>query len=220
MAEGPLGNRRLTTAGPFTYDESKPPEVPDGFEPPSSITNAEGDFVWYKNWKQQPKRLYGLTGLYDVETDRMIVDNRLPNETFYYTHDEMVRDIIQKSPFPKFPAVSVPAEAGGFETGGELKLSAEIPTAAGGAFVATERLEEEKKLIEKGDPGATVDHFYKYVYTLRKIGYPSETTVRMSHSLGRRVGKRFVADREFPLADAYKELQFVGQLPEAEVTPL
>jgi len=181
MPKGPLGNDRLTTVGPFTYDETMPPEVPASFSPPSDITNAQGDFIWYTNWRDSPIDQYGLTGLYDPEQDRMIVDNRQPDEMFYYTHDEMVRDLIEKSPLPKFPSTVVPAEAGGFETEGVLKLSAEIPTAAGGAFVATERLEEDKEIIEKGDPGATTDIFYKYIYVLALIDYPEDTTVRMSH---------------------------------------
>jgi hypothetical protein len=219
MPKGPLGGDRLTSVGPFTYDESQPPEVPGSFEPPSEITNAQGDFIWYKNWQDSPLSQYGLTGLYDVNNDRMIVDNRQPNETFYYTHDEMVRDIIEKSPFPKFPSAVVPAEAGGFETQGVLKLSAEIPTAAGGAFVATERLDEDKEIIEKKDPAFKTNMFYKYVYTLAKIDYPEDTTVRMSHRLGRRMGQFFVAERQFDLSDAYRELQFAGQLPEPKVSP-
>jgi len=219
MPKGPLGNDRLTTAGPFTYDENQPPEVPSSFEPPQEITNAQGDFIWYKNWQDSPADQYGLTGLYDPDNDRMIVDNRQPDQNFYYTHDEMVRDIIQKSPFAKFPSTVVPAEAGGFETQGVLKLSAEIPTAAGGAFVATERLDEEKTIIEKGDSGATTEMFYKYIYVLAKIDYPGDTTVRMSHQLGRRMGQFFVAERSFSLEDAYRELQFAGQLPDPEVSP-
>jgi len=31
MPKGPSGEPRLTSVGPFTYDENKPPEVPHDF---------------------------------------------------------------------------------------------------------------------------------------------------------------------------------------------
>jgi hypothetical protein len=217
MPEGPLGNKRLTSAGPLAYDEDKPPEVPRGFEPPQEITNAKGDFIWYKNWQGEPLGSYGLTGLYDPAEDRMLVENRQLDGRgqVTYTHADMVIDLIEKSPFPKVPDVTVPAEAGGLGD----SFSVEIPTAAGGAFVTTKRLDDDKEFIEKGDERATTEHFYKYVYTLAKIDFPGEAVVRMSHRINNRAGRFFVAERTFRLQDAYRELSFADMLPEPEVSP-
>lgn len=218
MAKGPLGNSRVTSAGPLTYDEDKPPEVPRGFEPPYEITNAVGDFNWYKNWEGERLGSYGLTGLYDLDNDRMIVENRQKgggDGDVTYTHAHMTGDYIEKSPFPRFPQTSIPAEAGGMKG----RLSVEIPTAAGGAFVTSKRLDEDKEFIEKGDKRVTTGHFYKYVYTLAKIDFPGDALVSMSHRLGKRAGQFFVAERKFPLEDAYRELSFEGMMPEPDVSP-
>lgn len=219
MARGPLGNKRLTTVGPFTYDESKPPEAPDDFQPPDEITNPVGDFIWYKNWQGKSLPNYGLTGLYDINKDRMIVENRQMNNDSTYTHDDMVRDFIEKGPFPKFPEETVTAEAGGMFMNDEFRASVEVPTAAGGAFVALERLDSDKQILEKGNPKVTVEHFYKYIYTLALIDFPEEAIVRAEHRIGRRAGQFFTASREFKLEDAYRELSFVNSLPEPKVSP-
>ena len=222
MPKGPLGNERLTSVGPFTYNENKAPELPRSFQPPQEIMNAVGDFRWWKGWEGEGPGTYGLTGLYDPNGDVMIVENRQKGvevNNVTYTHAHMVSDLIEKSPLPRFPQATIPAEAGGLRGDQEFQASVEIPTAAGGAFVTTQRLDEEKEFWEKGDNRVTTNHFYKYVYTLAKIDFPGDAPVRMSHRLGNRAGQFFVADRTFRLKEAYRELQFDGMLPEPEVSP-
>lgn len=219
MARGPLGNRRLTTIGPFTYDEESPPEVPRGFQPPDDITNARGDFRWWKQWDGIEKGQAGATIIYNPENDRVFIENRVfPPQGYgnFYTHDDMVVDIIENSPFPKFPDVSVPAEGGFHPSGDDLIGTFEMPTAAGGAFVTTERLAEEKIIIEDGED-MEIEWFYKAVYALKKVDFPGDTMVTLKHKLGPRAGSIFEARREFELEDAYRLLSFEGKLPEPEV---
>jgi hypothetical protein len=224
MTEGPRGNDRLTSVGPFTYDETKPPEVPDDFEPPSDITNALGDIRWWQNWKDKGMTNYGFTGIYAVNQDRLIIDNRLAEydpeaKSGLYTHDDMVRDILTKSSIPRFPELSVPAEGGGIQMGDMITFTAEIPNPAGGAFIATDRLSSDKDLIEKGDSRMTPEYFYKYVYALKMLDFPDDTITKVEHKLGERLSQIFTAERKFELKDAYAELRFAGFDPEVKVSP-
>lgn len=217
MAKGPLGNNRLTPVGPFTYDPNKPPKLPSGFEPPSDVTNSTGEYRWWKEWEDKPATEYGMTGIYDIDNDRVVIGNRMGPGGVDFTHDDLVTDYINRSPFPRYPDVSVPAEAGGIIVGDQFKASVEIPTGAGGAWVTLERL-EDKELIEKGQPMDT-EILYKYVYALALIDFPEDAVVRTSHSLGRRMGDIFTADRTFMLKEAYRELMFESMMPEPKVSP-
>ena len=202
MAKGPLGNRRITTVGPFSYDEKSPPEVPRGFEPPDDITNALGDFQWWTNWEGTGAGTLGATILYDPAADRVIIENRLSGPGGeMYTHDDMVVDLIEKSPLPRVPTPLVPAEGGVVELGGEVQSTLNMPTNAGGAWVTTERLEEEKDFIENGER-VEVEWFYKVVYTLKMIDFPDFTFVNLKHKLGPRANTVFEAYRKFLLEDA------------------
>lgn len=216
MTQGPLGNRRLTNIGPFTYDEASPPEVPSGFEPPDDITNPEGDARWWKNYLNTDK--LGATILYDPDADRVFIENRLRGpEGGQYTHDDMVVDIIEKSPFPKVPDKLLPAEGGRVQlTEDTVQSTFNMPTVAGGAWVVTERLPGNKKFLESGKQIET-EWFYKLVYVLKMIDFPDDAFVDMEHKLGLRASTIFHAERKFKLEDAYLMLQFENMLPEPKI---
>jgi len=215
MTKGPLGNERLTSVGPFTYNELSPPELPRGFEPPDDITNARGDFRWWTNWQNTDKK--GATILYDPKADRVIIENRLsgPNNE-QYTHDDMVVDLIEKSPFPRVPNKLLPAEGGTVELAGRTQSTFNIPTNAGGAWVTTERLPEEKEFLETGEQ-VKPEWFYKCVYALKMIDFSEDTQVSLKHKLGPRANTVFEAQRKFKLTEAYRELQFDDMLPESKI---
>lgn len=217
MTKGPRGRTRLTNIGPFTYDETSPPEVPRGFSPPKHIDNARGDFRW---WDRFPpgNQEKAATILYDPKKDRVFIENRINGpEGGQYTHDDMVVDIIEKSPFGKVPNLLLPGEAGAIKLGGGLNSTLNLPTIAGGAWVVTERLDEKKDFIESGER-VKVEWFYKIVYTLKMIEFPDSATVVLKHKLGPRANTVFEADRKFFLEDAYRELQFEGMLPDSKVS--
>lgn len=217
MARGPLGNRRLTNIGPFTYDELSPPEVPRGFEPPEDIANARGDFRWWTRWEGAGPGDMGATIIYDPEADRVIIENRLRGpEGEQYMHDDMVTDLVERSPFPKVPDLMVSAEGGVVELGGDVQSTLSVPTVAGGAWVVTQRLPSEKTFAESGEE-VKVEWFYKIVYALKIVDFPDDTTVSLKHKLGPRANTVFEADRKFLLEDAYRLLQFENMLPEAKV---
>lgn len=211
--KGPLGNRRLTDIGPFTFDELSPPELPSGFTPPSHIDNARGDFKWWTNWKNTDKK--GATILYDPDADRVIIENRLSGpEGGQYTHDDMVTDLVERSPLPRVPDRMLPAEGGRVKlTEDTIQSTLNLPTMAGGAWVVTQRLPSDKEFIENGQ-GVKTKWFYKVVYALKMINFPGDATVRLQHRLGIRANTIFEADRTFELGDAYLMLQFENMLPE------
>lgn len=216
MARGPLGNRRMTSVGPFSYDELSPPEVPVGFEPPNDISNARGDLRWWTRWQGAGPGDIGATILHDPEKDRVIIENRLKGPgSEMYTHDDMVVDLIEKSPFPRTPSFMVPAEGGVVNLAGNIQSTLNVPTVAGGAWVVTERMDEDKEFAE-GDQ-VKPEWFYKIVYTLRLIDFPRDTTVDLKHKLGPRANTVFEARRRFEIDDAYKLLQFEGELPDPKV---
>lgn len=215
MAEGPRGNKRLTSIGPFTYEPDSSPELPRGFEPPDDITNARGDFRWWTNWSKSGDK--GATILYDPREDRVIIENRLSGpEGNNYTHDDMVTDLVQRSPLPRIPDQLVPAEGGAVSIGGTVESTLQLPTMAGGAWVVTQRLDDDKEFIEEGEE-IKVEWFYKIVHTVKKIDFPESTLVNLKHKLGPRANTVFEAERRFQLEEAYRELQFEGLLPEVKV---
>jgi len=217
MAKGPRGRDRLTTIGPFTYDPASPPEIPRGFSPPKHIDNARGDFRWWTNFPSGDEDK-AATILYDPKKDRVFIENRISGpEGGQYTHDDMIVDLIEKSPFGKVPKLMLPAEAGAIRLGGSLNSTLSVPTMAGGAWVVTERLPEEKDFIESGEK-VDVEWFYKIVYTLRMVEFPESATVTLKHKLGPRANTVFEADRKFMLEDAYRELQFEGLLPDSKLS--
>ena len=217
MARGPLGNRRLTSIGPFTYDELSPPEVPRGWTPPEDIANALGDLRWWTRWEGAGPGDIGATIIYDPDADRVIIENRLSGPGgSTYTHDDMVTDLIQKSPFPKVPDLMVAAEGGVVELGGQVQSTLNMPTVAGGAWVVTERLSEDKEFAETGED-VEVGWFYKVVYALKIIDFPGDASVDLKHKLGPRANSVFEARRRFMLEDAYRLLQFEGELPQPKV---
>ena len=214
MAKGPLGNSRFTTVGPFTYDENSPPEVPSDFEKPDEITDAVGSYTWWNNFNVDDVTDLGATILYDPQNDRVFVANRAnPDGEGEYTHDDIVRDIITKGPFGKLPKELVPGEAGIVEISGDVRSSLEVPTQAGGAFIATNRLDEDKNIIEDGGK-VEVEWFYKIIYTLKLINFPGNTLVMLRHNLGLFDNEIIKARRKFNLKEAYRMLQFERKLPE------
>lgn len=204
------------------YNPDRPPSLPSSFEPPETIINPVGDFFWYQNWEDKPADAYGFTGLYDPANDRLIVENRLKeyvpqSADTTYTHSDMVEELLTVGPIARFPQVTVPAEAGGVEISDETIFSGEIPTAAQGAFVSTQRLSEDKEFIGRDDTRMTVGYIYKYVYGMALLDFPPETTLRCTHVLTRRRQPMTMAAREFELRDAYMELQFAEMLPDPVV---
>jgi len=215
MAKGPMGNRRLTEIGPFTYDEVSPPEVPDDFEIPEHIDNARGDYRWWSNYTNTDKK--GVTIIYDPSADRVIIENRLSGpDNNQYTHDDMVTDIINLSPLPRVPDTMVVAAGGVVKLADVPQSSFSMPAAAGGAWIVTKRLPSEKEIIENGEK-LSIEYFYKCVYVLKMLDFPEDTMVDLEHKLGFRDHTIFTASRKFELKDAYLELQFENMLPESKI---
>lgn len=190
------------------------PAVPRSFEPPGETTNATGELRWWTGWQDAGPEEWGYTALYAPDEDRLVVNNRIGAGEGFYTHDDQVRDLIERSPFPRFPETNIPGEAGGRAPGGNLTFSAELPTVAGGAWVSTERLDGDKELLEKGDRRVGLDDVYTHIYGLALLDFPDETVVTVSWG-GRGPG---VTEDTFQLESAYRELQFAGHLPEPKVT--
>jgi len=212
------------SSGGNSYNPEMPPPLPQSYSPPDNIVNPEGDFRWYTNWIDKPADAYGLTGLYDPERDQIIVENRLMDyqggiAESAYTHSDMIEDMLRVGPFPRFPELTVPAECGGVEIGGELTFSGEIPTSAGGAFVSTRRLDDDKEIIKSDDPRMLATYLYKYVHVLALLDFPTETTIATTHNLTPNSPEPVIASRRFELQDAYAELQFADMLPEPVVFP-
>jgi len=189
------------------------PAVPQTFDPPGEITNATGEFRWWSGWEDADRSEWGYTALYAPGEDRLVVNNRLSPGGGTYTHDDQVRDLIGRSPFPRFPEKNIPGEGGGRVFGGDAKFTAEIPTVAGGAWVATERLEGDQELLEKGDRRVGLDDIYTHIYALALLDFPDDTIVTASWG-GRRPGAE---EATFRLESAYRELQFADHLPAPKV---
>ena len=221
MSRGPLGGE-LVTIGPFSYDPDSPPQCPPEFKPPDDIINPKGDLRWYTNWEGEPIEHYGFTGMYDRNEDRMICENRMmgyEGGEVSYTHDDMIHDLLTETPIPEIPEEVIASEAGGIRIGDEITISAEIPTAAGGAWVSTERLDKDITIIERGSGAMTIEELYKHIYTLALLDMPESTVVRVNHKLGFFENDLISADRTFNLGEAYRELQFVDEMPDPLVSP-
>ena len=219
-----LGGSNAMSRSPSNSSPEMPPPLPDPFSPADDVTNPEGNYRWYKNWVGKSAEAYGITGLYDPNEDRVIVENRLMeyeagDADSTYTHSDMVEDMLSAGAFVRFPDTTVAGECGGVEIGGQMTFSGEIPTVAGGTFVSTRRVGDNKEIIGKDDPEMTPTYLYKFVHTLALLDFPAVATISTTYSPKntRRGRGATIESRRFELQDAYAELQFEGMLPEPVV---
>lgn len=180
------------------------PQPPRSFTPPETITDSEVGFSWWMDWRGIPRGRAGASTLYDPENDRVFIEPR--PDVF---HDEMVRNIIEKSALPKLPERLNPGAAQFVEAkGGSF---ADIPTTAEGFQSIIKRLDGKVALTTARQ--TELEWVYKHVAALYTIDFPEDATVVVGYAGRGGVGKTF----EAKLGDFYRELSLDNKLPEQRV---
>lgn len=225
MAKGPAKQDRIVSIGPLTYDETKPPEIPRDFEPPSIISNSLNQDDYWKDWdgrtprpvqvsdkvfvgpspSDRPVWAYGITGAYDHNNDIVVVDNR------EWVHHPDQTDFVAKglSPIPEWWTLEegLPMVwAVGFAHFRRPEGEVYIPAADIAKVDVMEGLGIGVKEVKE-------EWIYKAAYACKILGVPDLTRVTVRHGFRR----RFEAERSVRMEDLYRELQFEGMLPETKI---
>lgn len=179
------------------------PPPPGGWSPPDDVVDTTGGFSWWAEWEELSSEEAGASTLYDPANDRLFIEPR-PG----VFHDEMIRGVIEQSPFPKFPDE---ASTGAAMHAGSAGWQADIPTIAEGAQAAVARLGD--KTLRTRASETPVGWVYKHVAGMYMVDIPGETKVTVGYR-----GRGGVGGTErVPLQALYRELAFENKLPQKKV---
>jgi hypothetical protein len=216
-----------------------PPEPPGSFQPPRVIDSLGDERPWTQ-WDSESDHTAGISGMYVISDDTMVVDNRGMNH-----HNGQLRNLLERvydRDDPGFDNImawgfGVRKDWSDDAPDGAKTADLELPRSAGGLTQAYRRLglDGDARAVQHG-MDVSADVLWPVVWTCKLLDCPEETAVRFSHAndryaspdpgadgmtvtySGNRRQMATAVDRVFPLRLAYQELSFLGELPETRVT--